>query len=198
MDAFLDSPWFAYGVLPLLIFVGRIADVSIGTMRIMYVARGHRVLSPLLGFFEVTIWLLAIGQIMTNLANPLCYIAYGAGFATGNYVGIRLEAKVATGMLAVRVITQSDASALIAALRDGGFGLTVIDGQGHRGPVKVLYVVVRRKRFDDVIALIRRHNPQAFCSVKEVRNVSGGVHPPTVAAGRAGPLPLGGFMRKGK
>ncbi|HOQ05094.1 MAG TPA: DUF5698 domain-containing protein, partial [Anaerohalosphaeraceae bacterium] len=89
-ESWMNSFWFAWIVLPLLIFIARIADVTIGTIRLIFVARGMKILAPLAGFFEVLIWLVVIGQIMRHLANPLCYIAYAAGFAAGNYIGMML------------------------------------------------------------------------------------------------------------
>ena len=91
--------WFSLLVLPVLIFCARIVDVSLDTMRILYMNRGRKVIAPLLGFVQALIWILAVSQVMKNLANPICYLAYGAGFATGNYVGMRIEEKVATGLL---------------------------------------------------------------------------------------------------
>ncbi|HER42916.1 MAG TPA: hypothetical protein ENO08_00460, partial [Candidatus Eisenbacteria bacterium] len=84
---FIDSELFKWVVLPLLIILARVIDVTIGTIRIVFVSRGHKVIAPILGFFEVLIWLLAIGQIMRNLSNFMCYIAYGTGFALGTYMG---------------------------------------------------------------------------------------------------------------
>jgi uncharacterized protein YebE (UPF0316 family) len=79
---------YTWIVLPLLIFLARVVDVSMGTIRVIFVSRGLKYLAPVVGFFEVLIWLLAIGQIMKNLSSPLCYVAYAGGFAAGNYIGI--------------------------------------------------------------------------------------------------------------
>ncbi|NLI23307.1 MAG: hypothetical protein GX419_01195, partial [Bacteroidales bacterium] len=86
-SAFLQSDWFNYLILPFLIFLARICDVSIGTLRIIFVAKGNKLVAPFLGFFEVLIWILAITRIIQNLDNPFCYLGYAAGFATGNYIG---------------------------------------------------------------------------------------------------------------
>jgi len=85
---------FSYVVLPLLIFFARIADVSLGTIRIIFISKGFKLLSFIVGFFEVLIWLLAINQIWSDFSNPLLLLAYEAGFATGNYVGIYLDEKI--------------------------------------------------------------------------------------------------------
>ncbi|MBN2584461.1 MAG: DUF2179 domain-containing protein [Planctomycetes bacterium] len=175
--SFVNEPWFSYGVLPVLIILARIVDVSIGTMRIIFVARGHKLLAPIMGFFEVTIWVLAVGQVFKNLTNPVCLVAYGVGFATGNYVGMVIEEKLATGLVALHVITQRKTSQLPDVLRDEGFGVTKIDAEGKLGPVTVLYVVLPRKRLKGVIERIERYNPKAFYSVEQIRGVSGGTYP---------------------
>src|SRR5665648_86798 len=109
----INSDTFSLFILPALIFIARIMDVSLGTIRIIFVIRGQKLLATLLGFFEIMIWLLAIGQIFQNLTDITYYIAYAGGFAAGNYVGIYLESKLALGTLAVRIITVKDALSLI-------------------------------------------------------------------------------------
>src|SRR5512136_1275959 len=112
-EAFVSTDLFTYVVLPILIFCARICDVSLGTIRVIFVSRGYRYLAPVLGFFEISIWLLAIGQIMRNLNNWTAYLAYAAGFALGTFVGITLEERLSIGMVIVRVITKRDCSPLI-------------------------------------------------------------------------------------
>ena len=99
-------------LLPLLIFVAEMCVVTVSTVRIIAVSRGLKALAAVLGFFEITLWLFAIGQIMSNLSDPACYIAFAAGFTLGNYLGITLEEKMALGSLVVRIITRHDATAL--------------------------------------------------------------------------------------
>ncbi|HOI53940.1 MAG TPA: DUF2179 domain-containing protein [Phycisphaerae bacterium] len=174
---FWNEPWFAYGVLPLAIILARVVDVSLGTMRIIFVARGHKLLAPIMGFFEVLIWVLAVGQVFKNLTNPVCLVAYGLGFATGNYVGMVIEERLATGLVSLRVITQHEAGPLSDLLREQGFGVTTIDAEGKMGPVTVLYVVLPRKQLQGVIDTVEQCNPKAFYSVEQVRRVSGGTYP---------------------
>jgi uncharacterized protein YebE (UPF0316 family) len=92
------SVLYSWVVLPVLIFCARIIDVSVGTVRVILTSRGYRYAAPALGFIEVLIWLLAIGEIMKNLANPACYVAYAGGFATGNYVGIYINQRLSLGI----------------------------------------------------------------------------------------------------
>jgi uncharacterized protein YebE (UPF0316 family) len=169
---FLNSDMFRLLVLPLLIFCARICDVSLGTMRIIFVSRGMKYLAPVLGFFEVLIWLLAIGQIMKNLTNVTNYIAYASGFAAGNFVGIYLENKLSMGIQIIRVITRMDAGGLVEFLRHEGFTVTSIDAQGGTGPVKVLFTIVKRREMNKIIDIVKKFNPKAFYTVEDVKLVS--------------------------
>ncbi len=173
----MNSFWFSWVVLPFLIFIARIADVTIGTIRLIFVARGMKVLAPLAGFFEVLIWLVVISQIMQHLANPLCYIAYAAGFAAGNYIGMMLVDRLSLGKVIIRIITQKDAGPLVESLKEHQFGVTVLDGRGVQGKVQVIFTVVKRAHIEDVQRLIRQFNPQAFYSIEEVGDVEKGVFP---------------------
>ncbi len=173
----MNSSWFTWVILPALIFLARVTDVSIGTMRIVYISRENRVLAPILGFFEVLIWLVAIGQIFRHLDNVLCYVAYAGGFATGNFVGMTLERRFAVGMEMIRVVTRRDASELIERLKGEGFGLTVADGQGATGPVKIIFSLIRRKDQPRFLTLLRQYNPNAFYSIENVQFAHSGVFP---------------------
>ena len=137
-SAFLSSDLFVWVLLPLLIFLSRVLDVSIGTMRLIFVSKGFKILAPMLGFFEVTIWLLAIGQIMQHLNNIMCYIAYGAGFAMGNYIGIKKKKKMSIGTVLIRVIPKLNTDKLIDFLREREFAVTTVDVEGMSGKVKML------------------------------------------------------------
>ncbi len=108
---------FAWVILPLLIFFARICDVSLGTIRVIFISKGFKYIAPVIGFFEVIIWLLAIGQVMNNLTNVASYIAYGGGFACGTLIGMIVEEKLSIGTVTVRVITRKDATDLVAYLR---------------------------------------------------------------------------------
>ncbi len=170
--AVLDSAWFQYALLPLLIFLARVVDVSVGTIRVILLNRGMRMTAPLLGFFEVLIWLLAIGQIMKNLSNPICYLAYAAGFATGNYVGLLLEVKLAMGLAMVRVMVSGDSSHLRRFVTKAGYRATLLRAEGSRGPVDIVFTVVRRRHLRRLLDLVHRLHPQAFYTIEDVRFAS--------------------------
>ncbi len=169
-----DSALLSLVVLPILIFLARICDVSIGTLRIIFVSRGHTRIAPVLGFFEVTIWLLAISQVMSNLTSPIHILAYGTGFATGTYVGMLIERRIALGNQVVRIITRHDATALVGHLRGAGHFVTAIDGEGEEGPVKLLFLTIPRRELPEILGQVKRFNPNAIYTVEDVRYVSQG------------------------
>lgn len=170
--SFFNSELFRLGLIPLLIFIARVADVSIGTIRIMFISRGMRTISSLLGFFEILIWLLAISQIMKNLTNVTNYIAYAAGFGMGNFVGMSIERKLSLGNLTIRVVTKKNASDLVKTLRSEGYGVTSVDAEGTTGLVKVIFTIVRRKHIEKVIEIIKKFNPNAFYTIEDIRLVA--------------------------
>ncbi|HEN21214.1 MAG TPA: DUF2179 domain-containing protein [Desulfobacteraceae bacterium] len=177
MNEFLNSGLFTYAVIPLLICLARIVDVTIGTMRVIMITKGSRFLAPILGFFEILVWLLAIGQVMQNLTNIMNYFAYALGFALGNYVGILIEQKLALGVMAIRIITRKDASELIQILKNSNLGVTAINAEGATGPVHVIFTIVKRSNLPNIIASIKKYNPNAFYSLEDIRFASGGVFP---------------------
>lgn len=191
MEVTLNSEIFTWVILPALIFLARICDVTIGTIRIIFVSRGNKVAASFLGFFEVLIWLIAIGQIMKNLNNVLCYFAYAGGFAMGNFIGITLEEKLAMGVLVVRIITRKDATQLFEELKEEGFGITMLDAQGATGPVNIIYTVIKRSALPTVVEMIKTFNPKAFYSIEDVRTVNSGVFPSGMMRG----VHLGYFRR---
>lgn len=173
----MDSEFYTWFVIPFLIFVARILDVSLGTVRVIFVSRGMKYLAPVVGFFEVLIWLLAIGQIMKNLSNPMCYVAYAGGFAMGNFVGIWIAEKLSLGVVLIRIVTQRDALPLVESLKGSHYGVTSVDGHGTSGQVKVVFTVVPRREVRNIVDLIQQFNPHAFYSIEEVGLVERGIFP---------------------
>mgnify|MGYP005750038685 CR=1 FL=1 len=169
----IDPTIVEWVIIPLLIFFARICDVTLGTLRIVFISKGEKVIAPILGFLEVLIWLVAITQVMENLNNVVSYLAWAGGFATGNFLGLRVEQKLALGQMVVRVITVEPADKLIERLKGHGYRLTCIDARGTRGKVNLLFLIVKRKKLDKVIDIIRDYNPLAFYSIEDVRSVSG-------------------------
>lgn len=178
---FMGLAWpdiYAWIILPLLIFSARVCDVSLGTLRIIFVSRGIRYLAPAIGFFEILIWLLAIGQIFQHLTNALYYVAYAGGFATGTFVGMYIEGKLSIGMVIMRIITRRDPAALIDFFREQNYGLTIVEAQGAENPVKILFMIIRRRDIERVRQAIKRYNPTAFYTIEDIRYAAEGIFPP--------------------
>lgn len=174
--AITESPYFLWVILPVLIFCSRILDVTVGTLRIIFVSRGRKFIAPLLGFCEVFIWLIVITNLMANLNNWICYIAYAAGFATGNFVGIHLEEKLAIGMLSVRIFVPDDkAVALSKKLSEKGFGVTRVKGAGSLSDTNILNCIIRRKEYADIVAAIHEVDAGLFYYAEELKHVCGGI-----------------------
>ncbi len=169
---YLNSDVVKYLLLPLFIFVARIFDVSLGTLRIIFVTKGMKSVAPFVGFFEVFIWLLAISRIMQDLNNWVCYVAYAGGFATGNFVGMYLEEKLAIGHEMIRVITRKDATNLIEDLRNKGYGVTSVKAEGIEGEVAVIYIIARRSMIQEVLDEINAFNPRALYTVESIKYVN--------------------------
>ena len=185
----------AYGPwgLALFIFAARLGDVTLGTLRIIFVARGNRVLAPLFGFVEVLIWLVAIGQVVQNLTHPLAYLAWASGFAVGTWVGISIENRMAVGLLAVHVITREDATDLMEALNASHYGVTSMGARGIAGRVRLLLTVIHRQDLQAVTEIVGRLHPGAFLSVGDVRAAREGIFRPATSFGHR----LWSLVRKG-
>ena len=167
--------YFNWIILPLLIFISRLADVSLATLRHIFISKGFKTLVPILGFFEVLIWLIAIRQIFNSVDSVVCYIAWAAGFSAGTYLGMYIEEKLALGMQIIRIITNDDTNKLVEAFKNAQQGITVVNGQGAIGPVKVIFTVVKRTNKDEIIKIIHLHAPEAFYTIEEIKSNSQGV-----------------------
>ncbi|HEX2994072.1 MAG TPA: DUF2179 domain-containing protein [Anaerolineales bacterium] len=169
--------WYSWVTLPLIVFLARLADVTLGTMRIIFISRGKKYLAPLFGFVEVFIWITVVSQIVRGAQNIVAYLAYAAGFAIGNYVGMLVEERLAIGTLVIRVILPKEGASLVNCLRVEGYGVTYVDGHGANGPVTLIYTVVMRKDLSRVISLIQECQPKAFFTVEELRSAQQGIFP---------------------
>jgi uncharacterized protein YebE (UPF0316 family) len=170
--SFFESTTYTWVVLPLLIFLTRIIDVSLGTLRIIFINRSLSLYATISAFFEVLIWLLVLREVFQRLDNPLCFIAYAAGYAAGNYVGIIIENIVSIGKVIVRIITRRQADELVDYLRSAGYGITAINSEGTKGSVKTIFSIVERKDLKSIVEIIKKFNPHSFYSVEDVRFVS--------------------------
>ena len=162
-----------YLLIPILIFFARIIDVSLSTIRIISISRNYKFLAPILGFVEVFIWITAVARIMNGMANIYSYIAYAGGFATGTFIGLIIEEKLALGILIVRIILVKNDNTLKDNLSKAGFGVTIIDGHGVNGKVKLIYHH-KRKDLNKVVNIIN-NSSKSFYSVEDARITKQGV-----------------------
>ena len=169
--------WYVWVGLPLMIFLARVVDVTLGTMRIIFTSRGMRNLAPVLGFIETFIWIVAVSSIVKHAQNVAAFVGYAAGFATGTYVGMMIENKLAVGTITIRAIIRRDPKELIETLHAAGFGVTAVDGHGSTGDVKIIYSTVKRANLPAIIDIFHQTLPGAFLSVEEVRSTEQGVFP---------------------
>ncbi|GAB2476483.1 MAG: DUF2179 domain-containing protein [Cytophagales bacterium] len=161
-----------YVLMPLLIFFARIGDVSINTLRIMFMMNGKKSIVPVLGFFEAMIWLLAIGQIFQNVNNPFSYIAYAGGFAMGTYVGMTLDEKLALGRVLVRVITPHPIPKLMDFMKEKNYRFTSVGAEGRYGKVTLLFTVMKRDQLQTFIGMVKECDERAFYTIESVKRVS--------------------------
>lgn len=168
----MDPTLVDWVIIPVLIFLARLLDVSLGTLRLVLIARGNKIAAPLIGFVETLIWLIAIGQIMQNLNNVASYLSWAGGFAAGNYLGLLIEERLAMGQVVVRTIMSMPADELADRLREEGYRVTQVEAQGRQGKTLLLFMVVSRKKVEEVVKIITQYNPKAFYSIEDVRSVS--------------------------
>jgi len=165
---------FSFLLLPLLIFIARITDVSINTIRIIYVLGGRKFTATILGFFESFVWLMAIRQIFEHLDNWICYVAYPGGFAMGIFVGMMIEERIAYGKVIVRIITRKDVAELIAFLNKNQFRYTKVNAEGPDGHENLVFTVLQREHLESLLDQMKAILPSAFYTVEKVNRAADG------------------------
>ena len=172
MFEFLDAyPW----LLPVVIFFGRICDVTLGTLRIIFVSKGERKKAPVVGFFEVLIWVFIISQIFSHANSIMAYVAFAGGYACGNYIGMLVENKIAFGFVMLRVYTNKNGQQLSQILHQNNFGSTCIRGKGAILDVDVIETVITRKAQQQVKTIIDDFDPDAFYVIEDIRSKQKGI-----------------------
>ena len=173
---FLDT--LPVPLLALLIFLLRIVDVSLGTMRTISVIQGRIPLAVGLGFIEVLVWITAVAQTITSIrTSPMLLLAFPAGFAAGNAVGIALERRISLGWSVLRIITAGTGSALVARLGELGRDVTTFAGVGPDGPRTLIYTTARRRDVPDLLASLRAIDPGLYFAADRYSETSDAVLP---------------------
>ena len=159
----------------LFIFFARVTDVTLSTIRMLMVVQGRKVQAAIIGFFEVSIYVTALGKVVNSLDNIWNLLAYALGFACGNYVGITIENRIALGNLAAQVVLKVDNSEeLVKKLRESGFGVTVLEGHGREGTREILNLAINRKDLDKLKGIVYDYDKDAFITTSSVNPISGG------------------------
>ena len=156
----------------LFIFFARVSDVTLLTIRTLMVVQGRKLQASIIGFFEVLVYIVALGKVVSSLDDPMNILFYALGFAAGNYVGITIENKIALGNLGAQIILKTDKNnELIEILRENKFGITVLNGYGMDGPREVLNVALNRKDLLKLKKLVYDYDPSAFITVYNILEV---------------------------
>ena len=195
---FMNSWVWVWVVVPLLISFSRILDVSFGTIRVIFVSKGLKKIAPILGFFEVLMWIIVVSQVMKNLSNPLYYVAYAAGFAMGTFVGLSIDEKLSIGMVSIRIITNEKTEEILTSLRLKNFGVTRLKGEGAFGPVDFLFTITDRIHVKDVAEILKNIEPNIFYEIEDIRSVSDSGIFPKIASNRKFLIQAFRPHRKGK
>jgi uncharacterized protein YebE (UPF0316 family) len=177
---FIISPeFYSWVILPLLIFFARVCDVSMETIRVIYISRGIKYLAPIIAFFEIVIWLLAMEVVLKDLTNIANFLAFALGFAVGTWVGLIIEEKLSIGMVILRIVTTDDSNEeIVSFMQSENYGITTLDATGSRGSVKMILSLVNRTDVPRITQHIQATNPHAFFSIEDVRYVNQGVFRP--------------------
>ena len=174
MDFFmsLEGP-----LLYFIIFFAKIIEVSISTVRLVYINKGEKVKGAVLGFIEILIWLVVVSSVLHNITeDPIKVFIYATAFSLGNFFGVTIESKIAVGLSSIQVVVnQKDGEILADILREQGYGVTIIEGKGKNDSIKnLLFIQLKRKKIPEATRLIKEHNPEAFITVNEIKNMFGG------------------------
>ena len=163
-------------IMAFAIFLARICDVSLGTVRTIVVFRGYRLIAGVIGFIEVTIWILAAGKVLGNLDQWYFVIAYSAGFASGNMLGIWLESKLAIGNVLITVVSENLHIHVCKVLRSYNYVVTEIEGKGRNSmAVEIGLIVQKRRNVPALLKLIEQTDPAAFYTVEDIRKTHNGI-----------------------
>lgn len=158
----------------LLIFFLRVCDMTLDTLRVLMVMRGRKGIVWMFGFFQASIFVLAISSVLTHLDNPLNVIGYAAGFASGNVVGMLIEERLAIGHVHLTIVSSRRGAAIAEHLRREGFAVTEVPARGKDGTVTLLNVSVFRRQVDQVRKLVNEVDDEAFITAGDVRPVRRG------------------------
>jgi len=164
----------SYVLIPLLIIMCRVTEVSFATLRIILITKGLKKIAPVVAFIEVFIWIMVARNILTENTPWVKILAYCLGYALGTFAGIIVESKLSIGKAIVRVFVPVESEHIVAELRNNKFGVSAVDAEGKDGKIKVLFIVVNRTELPGVIKIIHTSNPHAFFTIESVQVANAG------------------------
>jgi uncharacterized protein YebE (UPF0316 family) len=159
---------------PIVIFLLRIVDVTLDTMRVLFMVRGRRLPAGILGFLMALVWIIAVGNAMKHLDSVWHILGYAAGYGTGTMVGITIENAVAFGLVQLRIVSKHGGVEIAEALRERGYGVTEFSGFGRDSAVEIVQSVVQRAHLDDALDIVDRFDDTAFVTVEDPQVLRGG------------------------
>ncbi len=158
----------------IIIFLLRVCDMSLDTIRVLFVFRGKKSLAWVLGFFQSMLFVIAITSVLANMDNFWNIIGYAAGFATGNVVGMSIENRLAIGHIHMTIFSPMAGPRITDALRNAGYAVTELSGRGRAGMVSVLHVAVLRKKVADVETIVLEMDKEAFVTAEDIKPIRRG------------------------
>ena len=161
-------------LMPITIFLLRVTNMALDTLRVLYTVRGRNREAWVFGFITSLLFVLAITIVLTNLDNIWNVIAYAAGFATGNVVGIKIEERLAIGHAHVRIISSHLGDEIAESLRAAGYDATELPARGRDGTVSVINCSVMRRDIVRVRTEVDKIDPSAFITVEDIRPIHRG------------------------
>lgn len=162
--------WLSAG----LIFSLRVTDMTLDTLRVLFVMRGRKAIAWILGFFQALVFVIAITSVLRDLTNPLNIIGYAAGFATGVVVGMTIEERLAIGHVQMRIISPRRGTGIAEKLREEGYAVTEVPARGKDGMVTMLNCSMLRKDIHQVQTMVNQVDQDAFITSEEIRPVRRG------------------------
>ncbi|MFP4095409.1 MAG: DUF2179 domain-containing protein [Cyclobacteriaceae bacterium] len=167
-----EFDFISYLLLPFLIFLARAADVTLATVKLMFIVNNAKRLAMILGFFEALITILALSRIMQDASNLAAYIMYAAGFAAGTYLGMRIEEKLAYGSVLVRIISKQIPAALLDYLASERYNYSRVEASDQAGNSQVLFTVCKRRKVREFLLALERTAPGALYTTEAVNQAS--------------------------
>lgn len=161
----------------ILIFVAKLVEVSLATLRVVLINRGEKVKGALIGFFEALIWLMVVSNVLSTITeDPVKVVVYCVAFALGNFMGVIIENWLAIGTACIQAVIscEEDKERVSNAMRSRGFGVTTMRGEGMEGPVDVVLIYLKRKCIEEAITVIKGFCPGAMITINDVRQLRNG------------------------